>query len=168
MSLQDSPAVLCINMFIQTSLSSCQTQPKQWNFLTLQRRTFYIKKGPVPSHLTFCLHPSQYATCMWVFLSKKRTELNWMVSWESVKLGDENCMKCLLLLRNFPLILSLSLGQKWSILVKRLKEDTKFVQRAFCPPSAQLPVLPAWNHNSWSAKEEHTEHKKKTCFKIWN
>lgn len=40
------------------------------------------------------------------------------------------------------------------------KEDTKLVQRAFCPPSAQLPVFPAWNHNSRSAKDGHTGHKK--------
>lgn len=91
-----------------------------------------------------------------------------MFSWKSVKLADENYMKCLLLLRNFPLILSLSLGQKWSILVKRLKEDTKIVQRAFGHPKrwppkkgfAQLPVFPAWNHNSWSARDGHTGHKK--------
>lgn len=75
MSLQDSPAALCVNMFIQTSLSSCQTHSPSEGFLSVLIFSHYkgehstSKRGLVLSYLILCPYPFLYATCMQVLFS---------------------------------------------------------------------------------------------------
>lgn len=84
MSLQDSPAVLCINMFIQTSLSSCQTQPKQGSlsgtFSHYKGEHSTSKRGQFPPiWLSVFTLPNMQLLCRSFFLRKELNSAEWLV-----------------------------------------------------------------------------------------
>lgn len=146
MSLQDSPAALCINVYSNKSVQLSDTQPKpgllsqRVHFLASQRRTFCIKQGicSLPFDFLSLLFPIR-SLCVGLVFFLKSAE--WAVETKH-SLEMKNYMKWVLT------VLILSLGQQFSPFhIKRLKKENRFIQIAFCPPSTQFTVFLVLHHS---------------------